>query len=198
PVVLVATFVLEQDGRAVVLGNEQVGGAVVVVVSGDDRARIFELNLVETHVGGDVLPSVRPKIAKEFDFAFALFRLTDSYQVHPAVVVVIEGGDAVGAGPTGFGEFDLLEGFAVIVAPEADGAVRMRKRQIHPTVVIEIKDGDACRSFRASLRPQARGSEWSLSCILKNYWICGELCHYEIDSAIIVIVRADRRDAYGC
>ena len=71
PVVLVAAFVLQQDGGAVVLGDEQVGGAVVVVVSGDDGARIFEMNFVEANVGGDVFPAVGAEIAEQFYFAFA-------------------------------------------------------------------------------------------------------------------------------
>ena len=58
-----------------VLGDEQVGRAVVVVVSGDDGARIFELNFVEANVGSDVLPSIRAEIAEQLDFAFAVFRL---------------------------------------------------------------------------------------------------------------------------
>src|SRR5262249_52748684 len=128
PVVLVAAFVLEQDGGTVVLGDEQVGRAVVIVVAGDDRARIFELNLVEAYVGGDLLPSVGTEIAEKLDFAFALFRLADSYKIHPAVVVVVEGGDAVGAHPVSFGELDLLKGFAMIVAPEGDLSGEMRKR----------------------------------------------------------------------
>ena len=41
PVILVAAFVAEQDGRAVILRDEQVGGAVVVVVAGDDGARVL-------------------------------------------------------------------------------------------------------------------------------------------------------------
>ena len=64
PVVLVAAFVLQQDGGAVVLSDEQVGRAVVIEVSRDDGARIFELNLVEAHVGGDVFPSIGTKIAE--------------------------------------------------------------------------------------------------------------------------------------
>ncbi len=64
PVVLVAAFVLEQDGGAVVLGDKQVGGTVVVVVSGDDGARLFELNFVEADVGGDVSPAVGAKVAE--------------------------------------------------------------------------------------------------------------------------------------
>ena len=103
PVILIAAFVAQQHGRPVILRDEQVGGAVVVVVAGDDGARIFELNLVEANVGGDVFESVGPEIAEETDFALAVFRLADGDEVDPAVVVVVEGGDAVGADPVRLG-----------------------------------------------------------------------------------------------
>ncbi len=82
-----------------ILGDEQIGGAVVVVVTGDDSSRIFELNFVEADIGGDVFESVGTKIAEEPDLALALFRLADGDQIHPAVVVVVEGGDAIAAHP---------------------------------------------------------------------------------------------------
>ena len=119
-VVLVAAFVAEQHGGAVILRDQQIDGAVVVVVSGDDGARLFELNFVESDVGGDVFESVGAEIAEEADFALAIFRLADGDEIDPAVVVVVEGGDAVGADPIGFGELDLIEGFALIVAPKSN------------------------------------------------------------------------------
>ena len=51
PVVLVAAFVAQQHRRAVILGDQQIGGAVAVVVAGNDRSRIFQLNLVQANVG---------------------------------------------------------------------------------------------------------------------------------------------------
>ena len=122
--ILIAAFVLQQHRRPVILRDEQVGRAVVVVVAGDDGARIFELNLVEANVGGDVFESVRPKIAEQPHFALAVFRFADGDEVDPAVVVVVEGGDAVGADPVGLGEFHLLEDLAVIVAPESESRAR--------------------------------------------------------------------------
>ena len=100
PVILIGAFVLEQNRGAVILRDEQVGGAVVVVVAGDDGARIFELNLVEADVGGDVFESVGAEIAEQADFALAVFRFADSDQIDPAVVVVVKGGDAVSARPS--------------------------------------------------------------------------------------------------
>ena len=85
-----------------ILRDEHVGGAVVVVIAGDDGARIFQLDFVKAHISADVFESVRAEIAEEADFAFALFGLADSDQVDPAVVVVVDGGDAEGADPAYF------------------------------------------------------------------------------------------------
>ncbi len=107
--ILVAAFVAQQHGGPVILRDEQIGRAVAVVVAGDDGARVFELNLVEADVGGDVFEAVRPEIAEEPHFALAIFRLADSDEVDPAVVVVVEGGDAVGADPIRLGQRDMFE-----------------------------------------------------------------------------------------
>ena len=119
PVILVAAFVAEQNGGAMILRDQQIGGSVVVVVSGDDGARIFELNFVEADIGGDVFPSVGAEIAEEPDFAFAVFCFADGGKIDPAVVVVIEGGDAEGADPVRRGKRDSIEILALIVAPES-------------------------------------------------------------------------------
>src|SRR5207302_2530149 len=65
PVILIATFVAQQHSWAMILRDEQVGSAVVVVVNGDDGARIFKLNLVETNIGSDVFESVGTEIAEQ-------------------------------------------------------------------------------------------------------------------------------------
>ena len=104
PVILIAAFVAQQHGGPVILRDEQIGGAVVVVVAGDDGARIFELNLVEADVGGDVFEAVRTEIAEESNFSFAFFRFADGDEIDPAVVVIVEGGDAEGSDPVGFGQ----------------------------------------------------------------------------------------------
>ena len=123
-----------------VLGYKKIGGAVVVEVSGNDRARVFELNFVEAHVGGDVFESIRPKITKQAHFAFAVFCLADGDEVNPAIVVVIESSDAEGTGPVSFRKFHLLEGFAVIVAPKSyAGHTKVSKCEIHPAVVVEVE-----------------------------------------------------------
>src|SRR5207244_6024654 len=61
PVVFIPTLILEQDGRAMILSNEQVGSAVVVEISRDDGARILELNFVEANVGSNVFEPIDRK-----------------------------------------------------------------------------------------------------------------------------------------
>ena len=84
----------------------------------------FELNLVEADVGGDVFESVGAEIAEQADFALAFFRFADGDEVDPAVVVVVEGGDAVGADPVRLGKLHRLEALAVVVAPEGERRLR--------------------------------------------------------------------------
>ena len=84
-----------------VLRDEKIDCAIVVVVAGDDGARIFELNFVEADIGGDVFPSIGAKVAEEADFALAVLGFADSNQIDPSVVVVVESGDAKAAGPVG-------------------------------------------------------------------------------------------------
>jgi hypothetical protein len=59
---LIATFISQQNSRTVILRDEQIGRAVAVVIACDDGARIFELNLVESDVGGDILETIGPRL----------------------------------------------------------------------------------------------------------------------------------------
>ena len=104
PVILIATFITQQNGWSVILRDQQIGRAIVVEISSNDGARLFELNLVETNVDGDVFETIRTEIAEQLDLALAIFRLADGDQIDPAVVVVVDGGYAVGANPVRFGK----------------------------------------------------------------------------------------------
>src|SRR6478672_10451914 len=99
-----------------ILSDEQVGSAVIVIVAGDDCTRVFELNLIETHIGGNVLETIGTEIAEESHFALALFGFADSNQIDPAVVVVVEGGDAPSMDPIGNGKRDRFR-VSAVVAP---------------------------------------------------------------------------------
>ncbi len=80
-----------------ILRDQEVSGSVVVVICGDDGARIFQLNLIETDIGGDVFETVGPEVAEEANFALAVFRFAGGDQVDPSVIVIVEGGDTVRA-----------------------------------------------------------------------------------------------------
>ena len=118
PVVLVAAFVSQQDSRTVILRDEQICSAVAIVVASDDGARIFELNLVEADVGGDILETIWPKVAEQTHFAFAILCFADGGDVDPAIVVVVDGSHAEGTHPVCLGQFHAVEALAVIVVPE--------------------------------------------------------------------------------
>ena len=153
-VVLVTTFVVEQHSRAVILRDQKIGSAVVVVVAHDDGARLFELNLVEPSFSGDIFESVGPEIAKEANFALAVFRFADRDEIDPSVVVVVDGGDSVGAGPVRRRKVDLLKALAVVIAPQCQTRISaVRKGEIHPSVVIEIENGESDCPLGPTLRP---------------------------------------------
>src|SRR5579862_4943555 len=117
PVILISAFVTQQDSMSVILRDEDIGGTIVVVVTHDDSARILEQNLVEADVGRDIFESIGTQIAKEADFAFAVCGFADGNEIDPTVVVVVDGGEAVGADPVGGRERNLIEGLALVVAP---------------------------------------------------------------------------------
>ena len=152
-----------------VLRDEQVHRAVVVIVAGDDDARVFELNLVETDIGGHVFESVRSQIAEQLDLAFAVFRLADGDEVYPTVVVVIESGDAIGVDPVRLWKFDLLKDLALMVAPQRDaGRAHVRESEIHPAVVIEIEHGNTHGWTISRFLPELTGRKVSLARVLEN------------------------------
>jgi len=61
-----------------ILRDQKIDSAVVVVISGDDRAWIFELNFVQAGLRGHVFPSVGAEIPEEADFAFPSFVSPDA------------------------------------------------------------------------------------------------------------------------
>src|ERR1022692_1410568 len=118
PVILIAAFIAQQQhGGPVILRDQQIGGAVAIVIAGNDGARIFELNLVETNVGGNVFETIGPEIAEQADLALTFFGLADNGDIHPAVVVVVEGGDTESNLKTSLRERYCTKTLSVIVMP---------------------------------------------------------------------------------
>ena len=159
--VLVATFISQQDGWTVILRDEQVSGAIAVVVSGDDGARIFELNLVEADFGGDIFETVGAEIAEQAHLAAPISSFADCNEVDPAVVVVVKGGHAISADPVGFGrrmrsnQFPLSLSIPCPSAPPKHNAGRSCQRDgvVHPLVVIKIQRSNSDRRSVRERRP---------------------------------------------
>ena len=98
--VLVPTLISQQDNWPAILRDEQVGRTIAVVITGDDGPRLFESDLVEADVGGDIFESVWAEIAKQPHFALAIGGFANRNQVNPAVIVVIDGSDAPSREPS--------------------------------------------------------------------------------------------------
>ena len=182
-----------------ILGDQQVGSAVAIVIAGDDSPRFLELNLVKTNIGGDVLETISPKIAEQTHFTLAVFRFADCDQIDPAIVVIVDGSHTVGADPVRLRELDLIESFAMIVAPEGKRrrpSPEMSKSKIHPAIVIEIQYRNSEFRTRDTLHGKS-GFEFPLPWILENSrW--GEIAgHDQIDGAVIVNIRSNRCDSRG-
>src|ERR1019366_2146257 len=143
--------------------------AVVVVIASDDGARLFKLNFVESNVDGHVFPSVGSQIAEEAGFAFAIFGDADGRKINPAVVVVVNGDDAVSTDPIDFRQRNLLETFRLLVLPEGDARrAPVGEGEVHPAIVVEIEDG------HSKSRPGYSISPWDalerpLSGIFENH-----------------------------
>ena len=154
PVILIATFIAQQHGRPMILCDEQISRAVAIVIASNDGAWLFELNLIETNVGSDVFETISAEIAEQAHLAFAFFRFADGDQIDPAVVVVVEGGDTVGADPVGLGQFYPIETLTMIVSPECDsGRSQVREGQVHPPIVVEIQRGYSRRFWETKRCP---------------------------------------------
>src|SRR5579872_1388544 len=95
------------------------------------------------HFLGDVGPAFCAEIAEQPQFG-ARAGFTHSDEIEPAVIVIIDGGDAPSSLPAEIRKRDALEMFAINVAPKADTrCARVRESEIHPTVFVEVESDDA-------------------------------------------------------
>ncbi len=69
-VVLVAALVVQNDWIAAQLRDQKVGGEIVVEVSGDQRARIVQLQFVESERRADIFESLRALVAEYAQLQF--------------------------------------------------------------------------------------------------------------------------------
>src|SRR5580700_10848689 len=92
---------------------------------------------------GDVGPAFCAEVAEQAEFASSA-GFAGGHEIEPAVVVVVDGGDAPAALPAEIGEGDALETFAVDIAPQADAwSACVSESEIHPAVFVEIEGHDA-------------------------------------------------------
>src|SRR5215472_7433061 len=107
--VLATALVPDQNRGTAILGHKQVCGAVIIVVAGEDGAGVFQFELVQPNFRRDILEAIGAKITKQSHLAFALLGFTCRYQVDPAVVVIVDGVNAVTTYPGGRGKAYLLK-----------------------------------------------------------------------------------------
>src|SRR5258706_7769628 len=190
PMVLIAAFIVQQHGGPVILRDQQVGRAVAIVIAGDDGARLFELNLVETNVGGDVFEAIGAKIAEELDPALMVFRLAYYRKINPAVIVIVKRGSAESYIKVSFKNLYVTKTFSVLIAPNLDRCntlTKMCSRHIHPPIVVKIGESNPSVVLHQFLIPRLADNEFPLAWVFENDGI--KTGYENINSAVIVKVR---------
>ncbi len=122
-------------------------------------------------------------------------------EIEPAVVVVVECGDALALLPIQIGEFDALEALAFDVAPEADaGRACVREGDIHPAIFVEVEgdDADGGREiFFFEVDGGGERSEFAFAGIDVDGGAGLSARDDEIDSAIVVEIGGGKARAGG-
>jgi len=143
PVVLMAAFVAQNDRRASELSDDEIGVAGAGEIGDRQGTRLRKFDGVQVDFFGDIRPAFCAEVAEEAEFA-AAFGFASGYEIEPAVVVIIDGGNSPAALPAEIGEGHALETLAVDVVPEADtGCACVGESEIHPAVFVEVESDDA-------------------------------------------------------
>src|SRR5689334_9702161 len=192
----IATDVAQEHRRAAALRNQQARCAIAEVIRSQQRPRMREMNFVEAEFFRNVAKASRAFIAKKSNLTLIGGIFSNYSEIEPAVVVVIERGDAPGVFPTQRGQIDVGEALAVDVAPQRKGRRgRMGEGQIHPAIFVEVESHSA-DAFRHLRVPRAERTECSFARVqIDNGRING--CTYgQIDGTVIVDV-AERGTVAG-
>src|SRR5437879_9635916 len=101
PGVAVSAIISKQDRIATILGDEQIGVAVLVEIAGEQCPRMLMLDLVQSGRVGHIFKALWPAIAKQPNLA-ALFSFTARADVNPSVIVIIQSDKTKTANPIEF------------------------------------------------------------------------------------------------
>ena len=149
--------IAQQHSRPMILRDQQIDRAVIVIIPGDNRARILKLNFVESNVGRNILPPVWPQIAKQPNLAAPILSLANRSEINPAVVVIIKGDDSIRRETQStFGSGTCSKPLPRLFRHRVGCWTLsiLRNRQIHPPVVIEIEDRHPLGMRRDYERPR--------------------------------------------
>src|SRR5436853_164113 len=138
PGVAVSAIISKQDRIAAILGDEQIGVAVLFEIAGEQCPRMLKLDLVQAGGVGRIFKALRPAIAKQPNLA-ALFSFTDRGDVNPSVIVIIQSDKTKAPNPVELWQGYPLELASAKVAPQAEPRRReMTEGQIHPAIFVEV------------------------------------------------------------
>src|SRR4029077_3101363 len=119
----------------------------------------------------------------------------DSHEIEPAVVVVVDRGEAPAALPAKIRKGDTLEALAFYVAPQADARrASVRESEVHPAVFIEIEgnDTDGGRKIFFCEIDNGKRGEFPFAGIQVDRCALAAAGKDEIDGAVVVEVRCDK------
>src|SRR5580704_3816735 len=148
---------------------------------------------------GGVGPAFCAEIAEQAQLAAAC-GFASGDEIKPAVVVVIDRGDAPAAVPAEIWERHAFEMLTVNVAPKTDaGSARVREGEIHPAIFVEIESDDTYCGGQIFFFEIDRGerSEFSFARIEKDRCAVVAARYNEVDGAVIVKIRGHDAAAGG-
>ncbi len=138
---------MQQDCRTVRLSQKQVCAAITINVCCEQSARRDQFYGVQTDFGGYVFESVLTQVAEQPDFSASIFCFTDGCQIDPAIIVVIQSGQAPGAPPIFHWKLDLLHALALHVAPQGNPRrAIVGQSHIHPAIFVKVQS-NGCRDW---------------------------------------------------
>jgi len=190
----VPAHIAQDDGRTPQLRHNQVRRAVAIHVRRDDIARVVQVKLVEAQLPADIFPAVRAEIA-EYVQLCAVLRFQHRRQIHPSVIVEVDGRDTVAADDAlRQRQRHALEVRAFYIAPQRQaGRAVVGHGHIHPAIFVEVENGHAPRR-RQRLAGKRHRPEGILALVKVDCRRAARSRHHKVHRAIVVDVRQLRLD----